>query len=105
MPGNIKFNQQCEAALQILKCCLTSISTLHLPDLGTLHTDTSLVGFGAILLQDSTGHNGNICPIAYANHKLNGVECNYAISELECLAIVWAVGKFQIYLCGHEFDL
>ena len=41
---------------------------------------------------------GQILPIAYANRKLMECECKYATLVKECLAIVWAIQKFQKYL-------
>lgn len=45
--------------------------------------------------------DGHYHPIANASKSLNPHEKNYAISELETLAIVWAVKKFRTYLLGH----
>ena len=59
-------------------------------------------GIGAVLLQreDNTDF-----PVAYASRKLLPRECSYSTIERECLAIVWAVQKFQTYLYGREFVL
>ncbi|KAK3093292.1 hypothetical protein FSP39_013708 [Pinctada imbricata] len=67
-----------------------------------LRTDASDKGIGAILLQEK---DGNKFPIAYASKTLLQREQNYSVIERECLAIVWAVMKFQSYLYGQEFLL
>ena len=84
---------------------MTSSPILALPDFTKsfiLRTDASDKGIGAILLQE---REGNKFPIAYASKKLLQREQNYSVIERECLAIVWAVMKFQSYLYGQEFLL
>ena len=43
--------------------------------------------------------------MAYASRALNPAEKNYAITELETLAVVWAVTHFHSYLYGHEVTI
>ena len=68
----------------------------------TLRTDASSVALGAVLLQE---HGGHLFPVAYASRKMLDREVNYHITEKECLAIVWAIQKFQKYLYGTSFIL
>ena len=67
-----------------------------------LRTDASQDGIGAALLQE---HDGEKCPVLYASRKLLEREKSYSVVEKECLAIVWAVKKFEPYLYGKEFEL
>ena len=43
--------------------------------------------------------------IAYASHTLNKHEKNYGVTELECLAVVWAVKHFHHYLHRQKFTV
>ena len=56
----------------------------------------------AVLMQE---HTGEEFPIAYASKKLLQREQNYSTIEKECLAIVWAVKKFDYYLYGRQFEI
>ena len=40
--------------------------------------------------------------IAYASRSLQPHETNYAITELETFAVVWAVKMFRPYILGHH---
>ncbi|KZS19205.1 Uncharacterized protein APZ42_014434 [Daphnia magna] len=50
---------------------------------------------GAALMQERNGHP---IPICFISRVLNKSERNYTITEKECLAVVWAVKKFQPYI-------
>ncbi len=64
-----------------------------------LETDASGLGLGAVLSQEK---EGQLHPIAYASRTLDIHECNYGISELETLGLVWAVRHFRPYVLGHH---
>lgn len=88
-----------------MKQLLGSKPILKLPDVQKpfiLRTDASEYGIGAVLLQE---HDGHLFPVSYGSKKLTERERSYATVEKECLAVVWAVKKFMIYLYGKEFTL
>ncbi len=65
-----------------------------------LQTDASKVGFGAVLSQED--ENGEEHPVTYASQKLVPWERNYSVLEKECLAVVWALSYFNVYLKGQN---
>ena len=60
-----------------------------------LETDASARGLGAILSQEQ--EDNRLHPVAYASRALSLQEKRYAITELETLAVVWAVSHFNAY--------
>lgn len=69
-----------------------------------LHTDASIEGLGAVLLQkyDNEKHYH---PVYYMSRKTSEAERKYHSYELEILAIIKAVQKFRVYLLGVKFKL
>ena len=67
-----------------------------------LYTDASKFGLGAILAQR---HDDGEHVIAYAGRATHGAEPNYGATQLECVAVVWAVQHFRHYLVGKKFTL
>jgi hypothetical protein len=103
MPTKVVWTDACQNAFDTLKSRLTSDLVVKLPDLTKpflLRTDASNTGLGAVLLQE---HNDTKHPVAYASRKLTTTEQKYSTSEKECLAIVWAIKKFENYLYGKTF--
>ena len=93
----------CQQAFDKLKELLTTSPVLAFPNFSQpflLETDASGKGVGAVLSQRQ--EDCSIRPIAYASRTLQKHEANYGISELEALAVVWAVKHFRVYLYGHH---
>ena len=68
-----------------------------------LQTDASVLGLGAVLSQ--LEESGEEHPVAFASRKLLPRERNYSAIEKECLAIVWSLQVFHVYLFGRKFTI
>ena len=72
-------------------------------------TDRSEVAVGAVLSQhqpidpDDPQSEEKQFVIAFASRGLTPAESNYAPTEGECLALVWATRKFRQFLHGYRF--
>lgn len=100
------WNEEVNEAWEKLKQSLISFPILKQPDFEKpfiLYTDASGVAIGAILAQvDNTGKEH---VIAYSSRILSSLECHYGISEKECLAVVWGIRQFRIYLSISKFKV
>ncbi|GFV05028.1 hypothetical protein TNCV_222451 [Trichonephila clavipes] len=88
-----KLNALCKAdsePLPIMDSLLDKILICH------VFVDASQKSVGAVLKQHDA-------PNAYHSRTLRDYEKNYAITELECLAIIYALDKFYYYLHGQKF--
>ena len=102
LPNKIQWNEETEKAYVQLISALMSDPVLRLFDgkkLILLRTDASDIGLGCVLMQE----HEQWLPVCYASRKLLDREKRYSTIEKECLAIVWSVKKFQLYLYGREF--
>jgi hypothetical protein len=68
-----------------------------------VHTDASNDGLGAVLVQRHP--NGNEHVIAYASRRLTDIEQRRHSTELECMAVVWALEQFRPYVHGRKFTV
>ena len=63
-----------------------------------LYTDASKIGLEAVLAQKKDKKK---YVVVYASQSTNQAETNYSITDLECLAVIWAIKHFQHYLFNH----
>ena len=100
-----KWTSSQQAAFVDLKDCLLEPPVLKRPNFDQpfiLQTDWSREAIAAVLCQI---HDGEEHPKCYAGRDVNPAEKNYAATEGECLAVVWAVKYFRQYLYGRTFTL
>ncbi|GES99293.1 uncharacterized protein LOC105343682 [Rhizophagus clarus] len=93
-------------SFEYLKTCLMTPPILSYPNFEKpfiLYTDASTFALGTILSQKNEDKKERV--IAYASRTLGKHERNYGITELECLAVVWAVKHFHHYLHGQKFTV
>jgi len=95
--------QQQQAFIHLKECLVTSPILVY-PDWTKefiLFTDASTFALGAVLAQRDKENQDHV--VAYASRSLLPAEKNYSATELECLAVVWAIKKFHHYLHGKHF--
>ena len=97
-----EFMNECLPAFEILKKALISAPIIQPPDWSLpfeIMWDASDYAIGAVLGQtkDKKHH-----AIAYASKTLTGAQLNYATTEKELLAVVFAIDKFRSYLVGAK---
>ena len=98
-----EWTSSCQDAFNTLRKALTEAPVLAYPNFTEkfrLETDACVKGLGAVLsqLQDDE----KVHPVAYASRALSDPEKRYAVTELETLAVVWALNHFHAYLYGNE---
>ena len=97
-----EFTDECLNAFHILKKALLLTPIIQPPDWTLpfeIMCDASDYAIGAVLGQtkDKKHH-----AIAYASKTLIGAQLNYATTEKELLAVVFAIDKFRSYLLGAK---
>ena len=86
-----------------LQTRLTTASVLAYPSFDrpyTVEKDASISGLGAVLSQIQPDEK--LHPVAYASRSLSGAKRNFGVTELETLAVVWALTRFHSYLYGQS---
>jgi len=98
-----KWEESCQRAFESIKQKLVEAPVLSYPSFDRdfiLETNANAKGLGAILSQEQ--EDGQVHPVAYASRALSPSERNYSITEMETLAVVWAISHFQFYLYGQS---
>nr|XP_027093596.1 uncharacterized protein LOC113714000 [Coffea arabica] len=97
-----QFNDNCLVAFERLKKELISAPIITSPDWSLpfeLMCDASDYAVGAVLGQKK---EGRLHVIYYASKLLNEAQLNYATTEKELLAVIFALDKFRSYLVGSK---
>jgi len=92
----VEWNSDCQVAFETLKSKLVQSPVLAYSDFNrsfVLETDANIRGLGAVLSQMQA--DNRLHPMAYASRALTPAEKNYAVTELETLAVVWALTHFH----------
>ncbi len=90
-------------AVQLLKHELSHAPVLVYPDFTKpfyIETDGSKVGLGAVLSQKDD--NGRLHPILFDSRTLLERESRCHATDLEGLALIWALNQFHPYIYGHK---
>ncbi|EYC35032.1 hypothetical protein Y032_1180g3735 [Ancylostoma ceylanicum] len=95
------------SAFEKLKEVMTQAPVLAQPDVTAardhsrpfiIYTDASGDGVGAVLCQEGT--DKMLHPLYFASKSLTKAEKNYHITDLEALAVVFALKKFHFFIYG-----
>jgi hypothetical protein len=96
------FNEKCLAAFRTLKRALITALIIQPPDWSQpfeIMCDARDHVVGAVLGQRK---EGKVHAIYYASKTLNGAQLNYATTEKELLAVVFAFEKFRSYIVNSK---
>lgn len=98
-----KWTAEASVAFECIKTALATAPVLVMPDFDksfAVECDACEVAkaVGAVLMQE--GH-----PVAYMSKKLGGPELNYSASDMEMMAVVYALREWRCYLEGQPFTI
>ncbi|MEQ4601430.1 MAG: reverse transcriptase family protein, partial [Pseudomonas amygdali] len=103
------FTDECIAAFNEIRKRLLAAPLLAQPDFTLpfrVYVDACGDGLGAVLQQvqriDGADREVVIC---FISRQLRGAEERYGATQLECLALVWALNKLHVFLDGCQFEV
>lgn len=79
------------------------LAHFHLAKKTPLHAPGSGEGLGSVFIQHDV--DGTNPASSYANRRLTDKETQSCSSDLELMALVWAVHKFHAYLYGRNYTV
>jgi hypothetical protein len=96
------FTKECIQSFHTLKEALISVPIIeppnwHLPF--EIMCDVSDYAVGVVLFESKDKKH---CAISYTSKTLTGPQLNYATTEKELLAVIFAIEKFRTYLVGAK---
>lgn len=103
----LRWNEKAILAFEELKEAMIKAPVLKTPDFSVkflVQCDASDHSIGAVISQKDADSNEDR-PIAFVSRKLRGAELNYTTTEKECLAVIFAIEKFNQYIEGVKFDV
>ena len=104
-PVPFVWTEECQKAFEEVKRSLSSAPLLQPPDWEKeffLWTDASLLGFGAVLEQETT--EGKQAPIAYASRATTAAEKKYGMTELGSCSTSVCSRAFRSLPFGQQCD-
>lgn len=91
-------------AFETLKSKLMEAPILAFPHPdGKIRITTDGCGYGIAAILEQSVFDEPYRPLAYASRTLTDCETRYTITEIECLAVVFALQKFRQYIHGRNF--
>ena len=99
------WSEDAEKSFADLRAILSSDQILIYPNFDEefiVETDASCKGLGATIGQK---RNGKVLPITFASRVLSKSELNYSATELEALAVIWALRKHRYILLGQRISV
>ena len=102
-PNVLKWSQECQTVLTLLKSMLSQVVKLHVVQYGKpfgLCVDAAKTAVGNCLFQWS--EDGTEKPIAFASLKLTTSQQARATIEAEAFAVIWSLRKYRNLICGSQ---
>lgn len=103
----LRWNERAISAFDELKEAMIAAPVLKTPHFSAkflVQCDASDHSIGGVISQKDENSDDDR-PIAFVSRKLRGAELNYTITEKECLAVIFAIEKFNQYIEGVKFDV
>ena len=82
-----------------VKNAIADNAKLYLPDMNrpfTIRTDACDIGISAVLMQED--EKNVMRAVSFASRTLNKSERNYSTAHKECLAVIYGVKKYRMYI-------